>query len=197
MSRPLPGRAARHRPGRIGRRQLPQQALRAARPDRLRTRNRLRSARLKSVRAGHVQIHRRLAAHLRPGPKPAPVHHRRPPTAVSRGAARGGARLAGAAGVRAVRGGVPDQVRLRDHTAPPQRAEDTAHDRGRLLVFIILALQTWTLLSKGAPSSVPTAPLSPFYRYPCYIPSGLSGWVDSYPALWFTNRPACASGDRW
>ena len=42
-----------------------------------------------------------------------PYQHWRPQSAVPRRAAGGGVRLGGAAGVRAVRGGVPDRARLR------------------------------------------------------------------------------------
>ena len=38
---------------------------------------------------------------------------------------------AGAAGIRAVRGSVPDQMQLRGRPAAPQRAEDPAHDAVR------------------------------------------------------------------
>ena len=72
--------AARHPPGRLRRRQLPRQAPRTARPGWLLTRYRLRPARFQPVRAGHVQVHRRLAAPARHGPEPASVS---PPAAAN------------------------------------------------------------------------------------------------------------------
>ena len=84
-----------------------------------------------SLSRGPRSVHRRPVAPVRHGPEPGSVHHRRPPTAVPRRAAGGGVRLGGAAGIRAVRGGVPDQVRLRGRPEVPQRAEDPAHDAGR------------------------------------------------------------------
>ena len=57
--------------GRLRRLQLPRQACRTARAGRLFARDRLRPARFLPVRAGHVQVQRRLVARLRHGPEPA------------------------------------------------------------------------------------------------------------------------------
>ena len=70
-----------------------------------------------------------------------PVHDRRPPTAVPRRAAGGGVRLGGAAGIRAVRGGVPDQVRLRDRAAAPQRTKDRDMTLAASLFFVTPVLE--------------------------------------------------------
>ena len=84
-----------------------------------------------SLSRGPRSVYRRPVAPVRPGPEPGSVHHRRPPTAVPRRAAGEPFAWAALAGIRAVRGGVPDQVRLRGRPAAPQRAEDPAHDAGR------------------------------------------------------------------
>ena len=50
--------------------------------------------------------------------------------------------MGGAAGIRAVRGGGPDQARLRGRPGAPQRAEDPAHDAlAASLFFITPALE--------------------------------------------------------
>ena len=56
----------------------------------------------------------------------------------------------GAAGILAVRGGVPDQVRLRGRPAAPQRAEDPAHDAlAASLFFITPALENLDVAFQG------------------------------------------------
>ena len=58
--------------------------------------------------------------------------------------------MGGAAGIRAVRGSVPDQVRLRGRPAAPQRAEDPAHDAlSAGLFFITPALENLDVASQG------------------------------------------------
>ena len=58
-----------------------------------------------------------------------------------RRAAGGGVRLGGAAGIRAVRGGVPDQVRLRDRAAAPQRTKDRDMTLAASLFFVTPVLE--------------------------------------------------------
>ena len=99
----------RYPPSRVPRRPQPRQAPRTARPGRLLARNRIWAARLQLVRAGQVQVHRRLAAHLRHGPGAGTGSQPAAANCCSAPCSGGDACLAGPVGVPllAARGAVP------------------------------------------------------------------------------------------